>query len=736
MASSPGLHRVSTRGWGGHRSVGAALRAAEPGALVTIAPGEYAESLVLDRDVSLVAEQGPGTVRIVAALGPAVTVHGGCGEVRGLEFETRGGGAAVASGAAGATCAVIGAGSPRFVGCRFAGGAVRVTGDAAPVFQDCAVADAGRLGLHLAGDSRAVVEGLRIGAVDGTAVLAEQGTAPTISGLRVDGARGHGLRVRGSASGSFEDCDIRRTGAAAIAIDGLAAPRLVSCTVRESAEAGVLVTGDARPTIAALTVSDAKESGLAIAGSARVECEGGTIERSGADGIFVGEGAHLAADRLSVRDSVGSGVHADASSRVEFEHCDVSGATRHGIRTTGAARFTLTDCRIDDAKPAGVAVDGGDLVATDCRVAGPGIGVSVSGPYRPLIEGCDLTGCAQAGLVAAEGAVVVVVDGALGSVRGGGRLLRADGQSRPGSRTTGELVAPLAGPASAAPADPASAAADPAAESGPHGAAPLDALLAELDGLIGLDRVKQDVGTLVKLMQLVRKRTEAGLAPPPLSRHLVFAGNSGTGKTTVARLYGRILAAVGLLSSGHLVETDRGALVGEYVGHTAPKTSAVFRRALGGVLFIDEAYALVPRGQGGDFGLEAISTLVKLMEDHRDDVVVIVAGYPDEMERFVAANPGLASRFTRTLVFEDYDGGQMVRIVAHTAARHQYTLVEPTVHALERYFDALPRDERFGNGRTARQVFQRMTERHARRIADLAEPTTQELITLLPEDLP
>jgi SpoVK/Ycf46/Vps4 family AAA+-type ATPase len=239
-------------------------------------------------------------------------------------------------------------------------------------------------------------------------------------------------------------------------------------------------------------------------------------------------------------------------------------------------------------------------------------------------------------------------------------------------------------------------------------------------------------------MQLVRRRSEAGLAAPPLSRHLVFAGNSGTGKTTVARLYGRILAAVGLLSQGHLVEVDRGTLVGEYVGHTAPKTTAAFRRALGGVLFIDEAYALVPHGQGSDFGREAIATLVKLMEDHRDDVVVIVAGYPDEMERFVDANPGLASRFTRTLIFEDYDDAELVRIVEANARQHQYELSEATHEALLGHFESVVRDDRFGNGRTARQTFQRMTERQARRLADgsVLDSATEDLVTLLPEDIP
>ncbi|WP_405445284.1 AAA family ATPase [Streptomyces erythrochromogenes] len=242
---------------------------------------------------------------------------------------------------------------------------------------------------------------------------------------------------------------------------------------------------------------------------------------------------------------------------------------------------------------------------------------------------------------------------------------------------------------------------------------------------------------------MVKVRQDAGLPPPPLSRHLVFAGNPGTGKTTVARLYGGFLAALGLLARGHLVEADRGDLVGEYVGHTAPRTTAVFRRALGGVLFIDEAYSLVPQGHLTDFGAEAVSTLVKLMEDHRDEVVVIVAGYPSEMDRLLESNSGLASRFTRTLRFEDYSSVELVRIVRHQADSHEYAVAPETAEALHDHFETLPRGERFGNGRSARQVFQLMTERHAQRVtelglstADLASADPGLLTTLLPADLP
>jgi ATPase family associated with various cellular activities (AAA)/AAA lid domain len=425
--------------------------------------------------------------------------------------------------------------------------------------------------------------------------------------------------------------------------------------------------------------------------------------------------------------------------RVDLAGCAVTGPAQHGIRILGHGVLTARTVRIEGAKQSAIAVEGGELAARGCRVTGSPIGIAVSGPHHPLIEDCDLASCPEAGLAVAADAVAVVGGAAIGSARGAGRVLVF--QSTPVGSAPEDALPLAAGSAAASAPDAAAAVAsgaDSAAEqpAGNTSEEALAQLLDELAGLVGLDRVKNDVGTLVKLMQLVRRRQQAGLAPPPLSRHLVFAGNPGTGKTTVARLYGRILHSLGMLDSGHLVEVDRGTLVGEYVGHTAPKTTAAFQRALGGVLFIDEAYALVPRAQGGDFGVEAISTLVKLMEDHRDEIVVIVAGYPDETTRFIDSNPGLASRFSRTLLFEDYSAEELVRIAARDAASHEYELAPPTVHALREHFAAIDRDEHFGNGRTARQVFQRMTESHARRIADLAAPDTRDLVTLLPEDIP
>jgi SpoVK/Ycf46/Vps4 family AAA+-type ATPase len=265
---------------------------------------------------------------------------------------------------------------------------------------------------------------------------------------------------------------------------------------------------------------------------------------------------------------------------------------------------------------------------------------------------------------------------------------------------------------------------------------PAEEALADLDALVGLGTVKQEVRTLIDLISVGRRRRQAGLKAPSLRRHLVFTGSPGTGKTTVARLYGEILASLGVLQRGHLVEVSRMDLVGEHIGSTALRTAEAFDRARGGVLFIDEAYALSPEDPGRDFGREAIDTLVKLMEDHRDEVVVIVAGYTSEMERFLAVNPGVASRFSRTITFPDYTAEELLHIAEAQAEEHEYQLADATAEALLGYFAALPKGPAFGNGRTARQVFETMIERHAVRVAHLPDATTEQLQLLLPEDLP
>ena len=263
----------------------------------------------------------------------------------------------------------------------------------------------------------------------------------------------------------------------------------------------------------------------------------------------------------------------------------------------------------------------------------------------------------------------------------------------------------------------------------------LDALMAELDALVGLEKVKKDVKSMMNLVKVRQLRKQAGLPVPPLSLHMVFLGNPGTGKTTVARLISGLYAAIGALSKGQLVEVDRSGLVAGYVGQTALKTQEVITSALGGVLFIDEAYSLVSGGEN-DFGREAIETILKAMEDHRDDLVVIAAGYTGPMERFLHSNPGLESRFNKVIFFEDYNGQQLNAIFHSQCKKGGYEL-DPEAEAYSgEFFNGLyeDRDENFGNGRDVRNQFEDMVVRQADRLAAMESPSKEELMRFTKAD--
>ena len=260
----------------------------------------------------------------------------------------------------------------------------------------------------------------------------------------------------------------------------------------------------------------------------------------------------------------------------------------------------------------------------------------------------------------------------------------------------------------------------------------------ELDELIGLTSVKEEVRSLANFVKVQKQREAKGLKTAKVSYHLVFYGSPGTGKTTVARIVGRIYKDLGVLKKGHTVETDRGGLVAKYMGQTALKTDTVIQQALDGVLFIDEAYSLVPEsGNGSDYGQEAISTLLKRMEDYRDRLVVIIAGYKDEMQRFIDSNPGLQSRFNRYIDFPDYTGSELADIFKMYMRKNQYTLAPDAESFLKERFDyaVAHKDRNFGNARSARNVFEKAIQQQANRLEGQSDLTERQLTELTIEDL-
>ncbi len=311
------------------------------------------------------------------------------------------------------------------------------------------------------------------------------------------------------------------------------------------------------------------------------------------------------------------------------------------------------------------------------------------------------------------------------------KLTNLDLAGRPNRRWSSPVSRPRCSPTQAAPPT-ATKPSEPEAPKEPEPEPKtVEELLAELDELVGLKDVKAEIKKQAAVLRVEGLRKEAGLAAPTITRHMIFNGNPGTGKTTVARLLAGIYRALGLLSKGQLIEVDRSELVAGYLGQTAMKTAEVVKSAEGGVLFIDEAYSLA----GDQYGQEAIDTLVKEMEDKRDNLVVVVAGYPLPMEVFISQNPGLASRFRTTIDFVDYTDDELCEIFAVMAKAAEYDVDDAVLERLRQLLALVTRGPTFGNARYVRNVMEAAIGRHAWRLREIDQPTLEQLRTLEAEDL-
>ncbi|MFD9692348.1 right-handed parallel beta-helix repeat-containing protein [Kitasatospora sp. NPDC059088] len=621
-----------------------------------------------------------------------------------------------------------------------------------PLVRRCRTARTKGHGIHVTGRSRGRFEECQVADAQGTGVLVDESSSPVLTRTTVTAGAGDAVDLTGESAAEFDRLEVRGAAGSGVVVRDGANPLLRRLDVAEVGGHGVEVLREGRGRLESCLLRTGARAALRVSDGGNTQVGNTTVRGTttttgpagaagaGVNGVEIGPGGLASLRDCDIADCTGDGLLVEDDGELTAARTRVHGNRRHGVLLAAGSRAALTGCELADNARDGLRVDSEEPVrVTGCTVTGNrGSGLRQSRPGTRLAvteltsrdnAHADSHGSAQARPGATPGTRPTGAAPTDGDAYG-------DGYGPGDGYGQGDGHGDAYGPGDAYGDGRESA-------PGPYGAAtePLppdpEGPQAALQALVGLEGVKEQVATLVNLNKLARRREQAGMPALPMGRHLIFAGPPGTGKTTVARLYGSILAELGVLRSGHLTEVARADLVAAIVGGTAIKTTEVFTEALGGVLFIDEAYTLSAGGggTGPDFGREAIDTLVKLMEDHRDDIVVIVAGYSEEMREFLSSNPGLASRFSRTVEFRNYSPQELVTIVQRAAAAHGFDLAEATSQALEAHFTRMPKGADFGNGRAARKVFEEMVDRQASRLAALAEVTDADLPLLLPEDL-